>query len=96
MKCQYNEITCNTKKRSEVRRRLSGVVTPTLKSDKGVRIRQWDDSAVREYSKLAYLGKRAVTVLLWAVGGLQRVDLGLLWALSPFPPVGLTHRVPIG
>ena len=53
-----------TQKGSEVRRRWSGVVTPTLKSDKIVRSKAVGNSAIREYSELAYLRKRAITVFL--------------------------------
>ena len=48
----------------EVRRRWSGVVTSTLKSEKIVRSKAVGNFAVREYLELAYLRKRAITVFL--------------------------------
>ena len=57
MPVQNNHL--QTQKRSEVSRRWSGVVTSTLKLDKGVRNKAVGDSAVREYSELAYLEKKS-------------------------------------
>ena len=50
------------------RQRWSGVVTPTLKSDKIVQSKAMGNSAIREYSELAYLRKRAITVFLKVAG----------------------------
>ena len=70
------------------------MVTPTLKSDKGVRNKEVGDSAVKEYSVISVPWKKSRNDLFIGDGWSQTMALGLLWALSPFLLVGLTHRDP--